>query len=79
MNRFHHTLNGETYIDEMDMDVGFIIETDNTANQYVYIFYLDLKTEDYGINESIKKKSAILTETVLRKIITESIRKILYN
>lgn len=56
MNRFHHTSNGETFIEELGMDVGFIIETDNNANQYVYVFYLDLKTDDYGLNESIKKK-----------------------
>ena len=29
-NRFRHTSNGETYIDEHGMDVGCIIETDNT-------------------------------------------------
>ena len=52
MNRFHHTSNGETFIEELGMDVGFIIETDNNANQYVYVFYLDLKTDDYGLNES---------------------------
>ena len=79
MNRFHHTSNGETFIEELGMDVGFIIETDNNANQYVYVFYLDLKTDDYGLNESIKKKSIILTEIELRKIIFESIRKVLYN
>lgn len=79
MNRFHHTSNGETFIEELGMDVGFIIETDNNANQYVYVFYLDLKTDDYGLNESIKKKSIILTEIELRKIISESIRKVLYN
>ena len=56
-----------------------MIETDNNANQYVYVFYLDLKTDDYGLNESIKKKSIILTEIELRKIISESIRKVLYN
>ena len=61
------------------MDVGFIIETDNNANQYVYVFYLDLKTDDYGLNESIKKKSIILTEIELRKIIAESIRRVLHN
>lgn len=51
----------------MGIDVGFIIETDNNANQYVHVFYLDLKTDDYGLNESIKKKSIILTEIELRK------------
>ena len=79
MYRFHHNSNGEKFIEELGMDVGFIIETDNNANQYVYVFYLDLKTDDYGLNESIKKKSIILTEIELRKIIAESIRKVLYN
>lgn len=78
-NRFHHTSNKETFIDEMGMDIGFIIETDSTTNQYVYVFYLDLKTEDYGLNESIKKKSVIVTEAKLRRIISESIRRVLYN
>ena len=31
MNRFHHTSNGETFIEELGMDVGFIIETDNKS------------------------------------------------
>ena len=61
------------------MDVGFIIETDNTTNQYVYVFYLDLKADDYGLNESIKKKSVIIAEIQLRRIIAESIRRVLYN
>lgn len=77
MNRFHHTSNRETFIDEMGMDVGFIIETDSTDNQYVYVFYLDLKTEDYGLYESVRMKSVVLTELDLRMMVRECVCRIL--
>ena len=78
MGRFIHTPNGVTYINELGMNVGFTIETDNeTDKTYVYIFYLDLKIEDFGLNESINKNIIHLTSSDLKRIIKESVKRII--
>ena len=78
MREFIHTHEDETYINKLGMDVGFTIGVDDITNKtYVYIFYLDLKAEDFGLNESIRKTIIHLTSSDLKRIITESVQRIL--
>lgn len=64
MNRYRHTSNEETFIKENGMDVGFLIEIDNDTNQsFVYVFYLDLNIDEFGLVESKQRgKKLIITE-----------------
>ena len=64
MNRYRHTSNEETFINENGMDVGFLIEIDNHTNQsFVYVFYLDLNIDEFGLVESKQRgKKLIITE-----------------
>ena len=64
MNRYRHNSYGETFIKELGMDVGFVIEIDNHTNKsFVYIFYLDLNIEEFGLKESKQRnRTLIITE-----------------
>lgn len=78
MREFIHTHEDETYINKLGMEVGFTIGTDDITNKtYVYIFYLDLKASDFGLNESRSKNIICLTSSDLKHIITESVQRIL--
>lgn len=78
MGKFLHTQDDETYVNELGINVGFTIETDVANNEsFIYIFYFDLKTEDYGLNESIGTQIIRLTPSDLKHIITESVQRIL--
>ena len=81
-----HNSNGETYLNLFGYNIGYSImfEDENTP-PYIYIFYIDLKVNDFGLEESSLYESKCyrsknnITESKLRRIITESIRKVLYN
>lgn len=79
MNRYRHNSYGETFIKELGMDVGFIIEIDSHTNKsFVYVFHLDLNIEKFGLNESKDRNNIIiLTESDLKIIIQECIKKAL--
>ena len=49
--RYRHLPNGETYINEIGYDVGFIIEANDTQT-YVNVFRLALNAEEYGLQMS---------------------------
>ena len=59
---------------------AYTIETDEpTQSTYVYIMNMDLCLDEYGLMESKHGRNAlIITESKLRRIIAESIRKVLY-
>lgn len=77
MDRYYHHPNGETYLDELGYDIGFIIKEDDENKTYVYVFYLNLNLDDFGLCESRRKNIIRLTSSDLKRIITESVQRIL--
>ena len=76
---YQHESNGETHANIFGHDISFTIETDRMGKNYVDIFYFDLKPEDYGLREEIQRRkvSLLISESQLRFIIRESLKKIL--
>ena len=63
MGKFSHKPNGETYISEGDIEVGFIIKVDNTTHQsFIYVFRINFHNENYGLRESITKIGTVIGE-----------------
>lgn len=61
--RFSHRPNGETYISEGDIEVGFTIKVDNTTNRsYIYVFRINFHSENYGLRESATKIGTVIDE-----------------
>ena len=85
-NRYIHFPNGATYIKDFDFNVGFTIRT-NCNKSYVYVFTINLKPEEFGLkvppilNENKQHTSDKIIyrikESQLRRIIRESIKKVL--
>ena len=86
-NRYHHTKKGAIYLNELGYNAIFMVLTNNQTQQaYVYLFWIDLKPEEFGLkvpptlNENkqpITKIVYCLSEKQLRNIIKESIKKVL--
>lgn len=80
-NRNIQLKNGTKFIQDFDFNIGYTIITDYTTNSpFVYIFMVNLKPQEFGLRECKRRRNAVtITESKLRRIIAESIRKILYN
>ena len=77
---FRHGSNGETHARIFGHNIAYTIETDEMGRNYVDVYYFDLAPEEYGLWECrCRKASLIITKSELRRIIAESIRKVLYN
>ena len=66
------------------INVGYTIKTNKYTEQtYVYVFMMNLKTEEFGrkksldIQESRKKRQIVIKESQLHSIIHETIRRLL--
>lgn len=85
-NRYIHFPNGATYIRDFNFNVGFTIKT-NSNKTYVYVFTINLKPAEFGLkvpqtlNENKQHTSTKIVyrmkESQLRRIIQESIKKVL--
>lgn len=75
-NKFRQFPNGAKFIPDFDFNIGYVIKTNKQTQQnYVYVFMVNLKIQDYDLNES---KSVIrISETELKRMITESVRDII--
>lgn len=50
-NKFKHSTNGEIKFEELGHKVSYSIKTDkNTGKNYVYIFKLNLKPDEFGLD-----------------------------
>ena len=90
-NRYVHFPNGAIHLMDLGYDVSFIVKTNQTTNEnYVYVFMLNLKPEEFGLkvpskgnsqitcNTNISNKKLIrLTEQDLHRIVRESVNRIL--
>ncbi len=76
----YNKLNGETYIAEGDIDVGFIIKIENATNKpFIYIFYMNLLCDNYGLKESNTKRSVVITESTLKSVIRKYVKEALWD
>ena len=80
-NRYRQLSDRRRFISDFDFNVGYTILNDYTTEQpFVYVFMINLKSDEYGLKENIQhKKQVQLSEYQLRKIIRESIRRMLYD
>ena len=76
--------NGALFIKDFDYNVGYTIKTNKYTEQtYVYVFMMNLKTEEFGlkrppvIQESKKKRQIVIKEFQLHSIIHKTIRRLL--
>lgn len=86
-NKYQHYRNGATYLNELGYNAIFMVMANtNTQQTYVSVFWINLKPEEFGLkvpptlNENAQSTTKIvyhLKESQLRKIVKESIRKIL--
>lgn len=73
--------NGITFFDKFGYSLDFIVKIDeDTTQAYVSIIKMDLNLDGFGLVENRQRNGkVIISESRLRKIIAESIRKVLYN
>ena len=86
-NRCQRFPNGTRFLSDLGYNVGYTIKTNNCTQQtYVYIFMVNLNPKEYGLkvpptlNENKQPTNRIvyhLKESQLRRIIRESIKKML--
>ena len=82
-NRYSRFPNGAVHLVELGYDVYFIVKTNNTTQtNYIYVFKLDLKPEEFGLKipstlKENKKKTIRLTETEFKQMLVECITKII--
>lgn len=88
-NRYAHYPNGAIHLVELNYDVSFITKSNGTDRYvYVYIFDINFKLDNFGLkdhiitenkqNNTMKNVNKIrLTETQLRSIIKECVKKVL--
>jgi len=90
-NRYSKFPNGAIYNRDFDYNAAYVVKTNNTTNQpYVYIFKMNLNTEEYGLeipptldenkqrnNMSKTKRTINLNEFDLRKMVTETVKLVL--
>lgn len=93
VNRYAHFPNGAVHLVELGYDVYFIVKTNNTTQtNYVYVFKLNLKPKEFGLNipptlkenkiqnsyNTMKNKKVIrLTESDLHMLIEEAVNNTL--
>ena len=79
--RFVQDEDGIIFFDSFGYSLDFIVKIDKETTQaYVSIINIDLNLEEFGLVESKQRKNTlIITETKLRRIIAEYIRRVLYN
>lgn len=84
-NRYTHYPNGAVHLVELGYDVTYIVSIDEIRDiNYVYVFKMDLKPQDFGleippITEGLKEKPTKirLTEAQFKRMLTECITKII--
>ena len=81
-NRFLTYPNGAKHIEEINYDVTYIVKTNNKTNQtYVFIFYINLKLEEFGLNvpSSLNENKQIirLTECEFYEFITHAVKNLI--
>ena len=58
INRYAHFPNGAIHLMDLGYDVSFIVSTNRTTNEnYVYVFMLNLKPEEFGLKVPPKRNS----------------------
>ena len=72
---------GVIFFDKLGYSLEYIVKIDNETSQaYVLIIQMDFNLGRFGLVENMRRKGTlIVSESRLRKIISESIRKVLYN
>ena len=74
--------NGAKFIRDFNYNIGYTIKTNDTSNRtYVYVFMLNLNPEEFGLKvpPTLKENKIVLTESNLRKIISETLKRLLCN
>ena len=57
-NKYSHFPNGAIHLEELRYDVTFIVKTNRRTNRnYVYVFRLNLKPEEFGLKVPPKRNS----------------------
>lgn len=79
--RYIYDDNGTIFFEDFGFKVDFMVMTDKVTQQnYIRVIYLEFNLEDFGLQENKRQNSKFtISESQLRNIITESIRKVLYN
>ena len=73
--------NGARFIRDFNYNIGYTIKTNSTSNcAYVYVFRLNLNPEGFGLRvpSALKENKIVLTESNLRRIIFETLKRFLY-
>ena len=77
-----HFRNGAILLKDFGCDAIYYIKTNNTHPPYVYIFKINLKTDEYGLKVPPtlqENKNVIhLTESHIRSMIRETLRRYLH-
>lgn len=82
MGRYPRFPNGAIFISDFDYNVGYTVIIDNVTNRTcVYVFMVNLNLEEFGLKKppTLKENKIVLTESNLRKIISETLIRLLYN
>ena len=73
-NRFRQFPNGAKFVSDFDFNIGYVIKTNKQTQQnYVYVM-VNLKIQDYDLNEN--KNLIRISETEFKQIITESVKNV---
>jgi len=76
LNKYQHSKNGTTRIVEHGYDVSFRLNSDDNNILYILILGININVDEFGlIQENIQLKQ--ISESQLRRIIRESIKKVL--
>lgn len=83
-NRYRSFPNGTRFIHDFDYNIGYTIKSNKYTNSlYVYIFNVNLEPDEYGLKvpPTLQESKSVvrLTESDLRFIVTECVRKIIEN
>ena len=72
---------GVIFFDKHGYSLEYLVKIDNeTSLAYVLIIQMDFNLGRFGLVENMRRKGTlIVSESRLRKIISKSIRKVLYN
>jgi hypothetical protein len=74
-----HFKNGAILLKDFGCNAAYYIKTYNTRLPYVYIFKINLKTDEYGLKVSPalneNKKIILLTVSHIKHIVRETLRR----